>query len=281
MKKLALVGMVVLLAACSRVNTGYVGVEVNQYGSDRGVQKNVLGPGRYFTGWNTTIYEYPTFTQNYSYTKDVNEGRAIDESITFQVKGGTPVNADFGINYHIEGPAAPFVFQKYHKDMEDITSGPLRNLVRDCLNDVAGEMTFEDIAGDIPAFMTKVNNLLKKRALDNGVTVELLSNLGKFRWPDQIQASINASLQAKLDAVTSQNQLQKTNADNAKRIANADAELQIAQKEAQATEIKGQALARNPQILSQMWIEKWDGHQPVYQAGSNSSTLTQLPNVSK
>jgi regulator of protease activity HflC (stomatin/prohibitin superfamily) len=281
MKKLFLVIAVLFLAACSKVQTGYVGVEVNQYGSDRGVQQQTLGPGSYFTGWNTTIYEYPTFTQNYAYTASMNEGKKIDESITFQAKGGIAINADFGINYHVDATNVPVVFQKYHKDMEDITDGPLRNLVRDSLNDVAGEMSFEDIANDIPAFMAKVNKLLKDRAMANGITIESLSDIGKFRWPDAIQNSINAAQQAKLDAITSQNQLQHTQAENAKRISNADADLQIAQKSAQATAIRAEALSKNPEVLQQMWIEKWDGHLPQYQIGGNSASLIQLPNVGK
>jgi regulator of protease activity HflC (stomatin/prohibitin superfamily) len=280
-RKFAIAGILLALAACSKVQTGYVGVEVNQYGSDRGVQNNVLGPGSYFTGWNTSIYEYPTFTQNYAYTKSMNEGKAADESITFQAKGGIAINADFGINYHVDSANVPTVFQKYHKDMEDITDGPLHNLVRDSLNDVAGEMSFEDIANNIPDFMTKVNTLLKTRAAANGITVESLSDIGKFRWPDAIQNSINAAQQAKLDAITSQNQLQHTQAEAAKRVAESDADLKVAANDAQATILRGAALAKNPEILQQMWIEKWNGQLPTYQLGGGSSSLIQLPSAGK
>lgn len=277
MKKLLFVLLILTLGACSKVETGYVGVEVNQYGSDRGVQKQVLGPGRYYTGWNTTIYEYPTFTENFVYSKAPTEGHPADESITFQAKGGIAINADFGINYHIDPDNAPVVFQKYHKDLEGITDGPLRNMVRDSLNDVAGEMSFEDIANDIPGFMNKVNVMLKQRAALNGITIESLSDVGKFRWPEAIQNSINAAQQAKLDAVTSQNQLQHTQAEAAKRIANAEADLKIAQTQAQATQVRAEALKANPEILQQMWIEKWDGHLPQNQFGGNASMMIPIP----
>jgi len=165
--------------------------------------------------------------------------------------------------------------------MEDITAGPLHNLLRDSLNDTAGELTFEDIANDIPAFMVKVNNLVKQRALANGVTVESVSDIGRFRWPDAIQNSINAAQQAKLDAITSQNQLQHTQAEAAKRVAESDANLKIAANDAQATILRGQALAKNPEILQQMWIEKWNGQQPIYQLGNGTSTQIQLPKLDK
>jgi regulator of protease activity HflC (stomatin/prohibitin superfamily) len=279
MKKLLLIALVFMLGACTRVGAGFVGVQVDNYGSDRGVQNKVLGPGSYFTGWNTTVYEYPTFTENYVYSKAPEEGHPADESITFQAKGGVAINADFGIAYHINPDNAPLVFQKYHKDLNGITDGPLRNLIRDSLNEVAGGMSFEDISNNIPEFMTKVNQELSKRAAPNGLSVELLSNVGAFRWPEAIQASINAQQQAKMDAITSQNQLQKTQADAAKRIANSDADLKIATNEAQATAIRGQALAKNPEVLQQMWIEKWNGQLPVYQLGGGSSTQIQLPAI--
>lgn len=278
MKKLLLISSVLALAACSKVETGFVGVQVDMYGSDRGVQAKVLTPGRYFTGWNTTVYEYPTFTENYVYSKAPEEGHPVDESITFQAKGGAVINADFGIAYHISPDNAPLVFQKYHKDLDGITMGPLRNLIRDSLNDVAGEMTFEDISNDIPKFMTKVNLELVKRATPNGLSVELLSNVGAFRWPNSIQDSINAQQKAKSDAITSQNELQKTQADNAKRIANADAEVQIAQKDAEATAIRGAAQAKTPEFLiQQAWIQRWDGRLPVNVYGDPSKLMFTVP----
>jgi regulator of protease activity HflC (stomatin/prohibitin superfamily) len=157
--------------------------------------------------------------------------------------------------------------------------GPLRNLIRDSLNEVAGQASFEEISNDIPGFMVKVNTELAKRAAPNGLSVELLSNVGAFRWPPQIQTSINAQLQAKMDAITSQNQLQKTQADAAQRVANSDADLKIAANEAQATVIRGQALAKNPEILQQMWIEKWDGKLPQNQIGSSGSMFMQIPSL--
>lgn len=280
MKKLLLIAVVMLFSACTKITSGNVGVEVDQYGSDRGVQSKVVGPGTYYSGWNTTYYEYPTYTTNYVYSKSAAEGKAADESITFQAKGGVAINADFGLAYHIDADQAPVVFQKYHKGLDEITDGPLRNLVRDSLNQVSGEMTFEDISGDIPAYMAKVNIELKKRAAVNGIDIELLSNVGAFRWPDSIQAGINAQQQAKIDAITSTNQLQKTNADNAKRVANSETELTIATNEAKATAIRGEALAKNPEILQQMWVEKWNGQLPVYQMGG-ASTQIQIPGMGK
>lgn len=64
------------LAGCGqRVKPGYVGIPVSQYGSNAGVQTQVLGVGSYYEPIGTTIYEYPVFTNTYTYSKSANEGQ--------------------------------------------------------------------------------------------------------------------------------------------------------------------------------------------------------------
>lgn len=48
-----------------------------------------------------------------------------------------------------------------------------------------------------------------------------------------------------------------------------------AQAEAQSVKLKEQSLS--PLMIQQMWIDKWDGALPYYQAGSNTSMMMQMP----
>ncbi|QGU61730.1 serine protease [Shigella boydii] len=50
------------LVGCDRVEPGNVGIKVNKLGDDKGVGE-VVGVGRYWTGWNTEVYIFPTFKQ--------------------------------------------------------------------------------------------------------------------------------------------------------------------------------------------------------------------------
>ncbi|MBO7801083.1 prohibitin family protein, partial [Burkholderia pseudomallei] len=82
-----------LAAGCDNVPAGYVGVKVQRYGDDRGVNVEVKGPGRYFNGPNVDMFIFPTFTQSYVWDK----ADKSDESFTFQTVEGLSVNTDIGV----------------------------------------------------------------------------------------------------------------------------------------------------------------------------------------
>ena len=42
---------------------------------------------------------------------------------------------------------------------------------------------------------------------------------------------------------------------------------------AQALKIKGQAIARSPQIIAKEWIDKWDGVLPQFMMGEGSEKI--------
>lgn len=265
---------ITLFAACTRVPVGYVGIKVNKYGSDSGVQNEVLGPGGpYITGWNTDIYTFPTFTQNYTWTSSTHEGRALDESINFQSQEGTNINADFGITYHITKDNVPLIFQKYRLGINEITDIYLRNMVRDSLVEIAGSMTLDQISSDKAKFMAQVNQLLITKAAASGISVEQLSSIGNFRYPPQIVAAMNSKMAAIQKAIQIQNEVAQTKAEAEKRVVNSQADVTVAQNEAQATMLRGAALAKNPEVLTQMWIDKWHGDMPQYLAGGMNAIL--------
>src|SRR5882672_2764198 len=270
MNKLALSLLsVALLAACTKVPVGYVGVKVNKYGSDSGVQNQVIQPGSTFQGWNTQVFLFPTFTQNYTWTASLDEGKAKNESIDFQSQEGTNVNADFGITYHISEANVPTIFQKYRQGMDEITDVYLRNMVRDSLVEVAGSMTLDQISSDRAKFMAQVNQSLKTKASVVGISVEKLSSIGSFRYPPQIVVAMNAKMAAVQRGTQLENELVQTKAEAAKRVVNSQADVTVAQNEAQATELRGAALAKNPEVLTQMWIDKWNGVQSQYSMGNS------------
>jgi len=131
MKKLMIIGLILTLASCSRVPAGYVGIKVFLLGGDKGVDTQELTPGRYWIGINEELHIFPTFTQNYVWTKDVDEGSLNDESFKFQTIEGMTVGADVGISYAIEPTKVTTIFQKYRRGIDEITDIYLRNMVRD------------------------------------------------------------------------------------------------------------------------------------------------------
>jgi regulator of protease activity HflC (stomatin/prohibitin superfamily) len=268
MKKIISVLSVVLalfyLSGCDNVKAGYVGVKVEKYGDTRGVKSEVLGPGRYWTGINTDIFEFPTFSQNEIWAKKGEK----DESITFQSREGTSINADFGMTYHIKRESVPLVFEKYRRGVDEISDIFLRNIVRDSLNDIASRKTLDELMNEKVEFMDAVNKDVIARAGASGITVESVATVGEFRWPPQIIAAMNAKMTATQEAMRVENEVRRTKAEAEKDIVKAEASVRVARAEAQAVELRGQALAKNPQVLQQMAIEKWDGKLPQVSGGA-------------
>lgn len=261
---LALLPVMFLAAGCDNVPAGYVGVQVEKYGDDRGVNVEVKGPGRYFNGPNTDMFEFPTFTQSYVW----GQGER-DESFTFQTVEGLSVNTDVGISYSIPRENVVKVFQKYRRGVEEITGIYLRAMVRDALNLAGAGMQVEDVYGKgKAALQQRVEDDVKSRAAQVGIAVEKVYFVNQMRLPNQVMNSINSKIAATQIAQQKENELRAAEADAAKQIA-------IAKGEAEALEIKARALRENQNILQQMAIEKWDGKLPQYM-GNGSVPFVQI-----
>eukprot|EP01033_Poteriospumella_lacustris_P022906 gene22906-17305_t len=117
MKKTMIIAVSALaLAGCGQVQPGHVGIRVNQFGTNAGVSNEALGVGTYFTPFGTTIYEYPVFTNTYTYSRSPNEGQAVNEEFNFQDRNGLGLSADIAVSYSVNTQLAPKLFQKYRTD---------------------------------------------------------------------------------------------------------------------------------------------------------------------
>ena len=254
-KKLALVALLPLaVVGCSKVPAGTVGVKVDLYGSDKGVQNETVGPGYYYTGWNQQIYLFPTFLQNHTWTA------ADGEDITFQTSEGLSVSADVGITYQILPDNVAKVFQEYRMGVDEITASFLRNYVRDAMNQVASTMTVEQIVGNgKQSFIDQVNAIVVQEAAAKGIQVDKVSLVGTFILPDSVTASINAKIQASQNAITVQNQVATATAEAQKTIIQAKAQ-------AEANDIVAKSLS--PELIQNKAIDKWDGTLPQVTGGA-------------
>lgn len=264
-----MLGVVFLMTGCDNVPAGHVGVQVEKYGDDRGVNVEVKSPGRYFNGPNVDMFLFPTFTQSHVW-----DSNKVDESFTFQTIEGLSVNTDLGISYFIAPENAAKVFQKYRKGVEEITSIYLRAMVRDALNIAGASVAVEDAYGKGKAALQQaVEDDVRRRAAEVGVTVEKVYFVNQMRLPEAVMRSINGKIAATQIAQQKENELRAAEADAAKAIA-------LARGEAEAARIRGEALRANPQILEQMAIEKWDGKLPQV-LGNKATPFINLKDHSK
>src|SRR5205814_2348566 len=124
-------------------------IRVRLAGSDRGVQDMPVVMGWVFYNPLTEqIVIFPTSVQNIVWTQSANEGRTVDESITFSSSEGVNANADIGLSFHIEPTLAPKLYSRFRlNDMLLLADGYMRNTVREAFNDVASRLPVQEIYG--------------------------------------------------------------------------------------------------------------------------------------
>lgn len=254
-----------LYVACNltRVPAGYRGVIVNLYGSDKGVSEQSAGVGRYYLGWNREMYLFPTFLQNYSWTDA--------QAIAMQTSEGLSIRTSAGITYKIGQDNVVKVFQKYRLGIEEITNTFLHNQVRDAMNEVASTMTVEAIYGSgKEKFITRVNEIVKKEAADNGIEVDKIYLVGSFELPANVVDSINTKIQASQNAMRVENEVATSRAEAQKTLVEAEAnakQIMIkAESQAKANRILAESLT--PEFVQYQAILRWDGKLPTTSASN-------------
>ena len=245
------VGGVYAVANLETVPAGYVGVKVNLYGSEKGVQNEELGVGRYLLTWNEQCYLFPTFNQLHTYSVP----------FTFQTSDAMAVNAKIGVEYQVRPSMATKVFQTYRKGVEEITEVNLRQNVSDALIKYASLMDVNELTAN------------GKTKLLEHVTEELRHQLEDIEYPPQVRESINAKIEATQRAMLRENEVAQSKAEAEKaRVAaqgEADAQLTKAKAEAESIAIRAKALRDNPQVLTLEAISRWDGKLPTFLGGDS------------
>lgn len=263
--------VVALVAACSKVPAGNVGVKFDLYGGDKGVTGEVVGPGKYWLGWNEEMYLFPTFTQNYVWTAGNDPGSPTNESISFQDKEGTVINADVGISYAVSADKADVIFEKYRRGVDEITDVYLRNMVRDTINSETATMDAADIYGaGKEKLMERVTERVREQVKDIGLEVEKIYWIGAMRLPTNIVNAINLKIEATQKAQQRENELQTATAqaqiDRTKAQGEADAVLIAAKAQAEANRLLSQSVTQT--LVDYKALERWDGKLPTMTGGA-------------
>ena len=262
---LVLAAIMVLGSACSKVPAGNVGVKVYLLGGSKGVESEQLGVGRYWIGFNEELYLFPTFTQNNVWTKSKDEGSPTDESISFQTVEGMSVNADVGISYAVKPEKVSDIFQKYRKQLDEITDVYLRNMVRDAFVSIASTKPVEDVYGAGKAkLLAEVEEHVRKQCGDLFV-IERIYLVGDLRLPPQVTTALNLKIQATQQAQQKENEIRSAKADAEKKIAEAEGNarsiLVVAESQAKANKVLAESLTA--EFVQYQALKQWNGVLPL------------------
>ena len=270
-KVLAVAVLAAMSTACSKVPAGNVGVKAYLLGGNKGVDTEILTPGRYWIGINEELYLFPTFTQNYTWTKSPHEGRPVDESLSFQTVEGLSVNADLGISYSFNPEKISAIFQKYRKGVDEITDIYLRNMVRDALVTAGSTRPIETVYGKGKGdLIVEVEKIVRDQVGPLGINVEKIYWIGDLRLPANVVNALNAKIAATQMAQQRENEVAQAKAEADKQVAvargEADSTLLKAKAQAEANELLERSLT--PALVQYRAIEQWDGKLPSVNGGA-------------
>ena len=257
--------MLALTAGCTKVPNGFVDVKVNMLGSDKGVQADAVGPGRYWLTPNEEIFQFPTFTQNFNLGV-----------VTFQTQDGLKVSAPVGVSLYAKPDSAPILFKTFRKGMNEIVEINAAQVIRNQFNTQASLVKVDSVYGKGKAdFLKGVESSVRMYFERYGIVVDSLYLTGDIVLPPTVTAALNAKVESTQKAEQRANEVAQTiaEADKAREQAKgeADAITTRAIAEAESLNIRGEAMRKNPGVVELNAIEKWNGVLPVYMTGGTAT----------
>lgn len=267
---IAAILLLISVNSCEIINAGHVGVKVNMYGSDKGVQ-NVTA----VTGWvfynpiTTKVYEFPTYIQH----KEYSETEDGDASFTVNTKDGSEFRVAPILNYSVNPQKAPEIFAKYRRTLPELENGFLKTSIYDAFRLATNKYTAEELISNRAKFEVEVRRLLEAQIVKEGFIVnQFTSNL---EYPTSFKNAINAKNNAVQAALTAENQVKTAEAQAKIKVARAqgDAEAMLTKAKAEAEANRMKQTTLTPMLLQQLWIEKWNGKLPTTQLGAGANVM--------
>jgi regulator of protease activity HflC (stomatin/prohibitin superfamily) len=249
--------LIFLFMSCERIDAGHVGVKVNQYGDNKGVDDVVAVTGMvFYNPFTTKVYEFPTFIQHKEYVGD--------NSFIVNSKDGSEFAVSPIMNYSVQREKVPSIFAKYRRPLEDIEEGFLKTAVYDAFRLATNKYTADELISNRAVFEVEVRRLLDGQLLKEGFIInQFTSNLV---YPETFKKSIEAKNNAVQAALRAENEVKTAEAQAKIKVAtaegNAQALLTSAKAEAEANRMKQQTLT--PLLIQLEYVQKWDGKLPVY-----------------
>lgn len=245
------------------IDAGNVGIKINLYGSDRGVDNITIVTGRvWYNSWTTKIVEFPTYTQSVDY-----------EPFVVTTKDAAEFKVDPKLNYHVNSQMVPQIYRQYRKPLGEIEQQFMRNTIYDAYRIVANSFSSDSVMSNRERFEDRIQTILTKNLSKDGFIYDQLTSA--ITPPESLRQMIdekNASIQARLKA---ENQAKQADAEAKVKLATAQGEAQAllvkAKAEAEANRLRQSSLT--PMLIQQQWIQKWNGTLPTTQAGANTSLM--------
>lgn len=252
---LSLGWLVIILFGCfTNIKANTVGIVYNPF--KNGVQNYTLGQGYKAKSPFTKVYKISTEVKELTFNE-----------ISVQTSDSQYVKAIIKAQIQIDNTKAFEYFSKYRdKDLEDI-SGILSATIQKQLENITTQYNIMEVLGENRTeIVDKSLELIQEELLKDGIKV-LRITLVDTDAGEKIENAIAGEAIAKKEAETAEYKKQKAQLEG-------EAKVIEAQKEKEANELINKTLTK--EILTEKYIEKWDGKLPETYAGNDVLSIFNL-----
>ena len=258
---IAIVVSLVNPVTMERIDTGYVGIKVDNIGDSKGNSRIEYTRGWvFYNSWLSRIYEFPVHQQHIDY-----------EENTVITKGGFQATIKPSFNYAINPGNVDNMFQNLRVGVKEMEQGWLKNAIISSVNDVANLFTVDSIFNHRAEFEAAIIAECNKRVSKWFTVSQLRTNITP---PPAITKSIEEKTKAVQDAqaayqrklvaeAVAQEKMAIARGDSAKAVITAAGQ-------ARSNQLLQQSLT--PELVQKMWIDKWTGNVPTTILGGTTSS---------
>ena len=202
-------------------------------------------------------------------TRESVNDKAVNNGIQAKTKGDIKFTVNLACTAQIdEANAARFLYRYNNKALAEIMDDEVKTKITSAVVGECAKYNQNELSSNTEAIMEKVSENVIPYFEERGITITALGLTGDFVYSDSVQKSIDQRFQAEKEAES-----QKIK--NQQEVANAEAEVKIAQMEAQAILEKQSVMdaeIRLKELENQKaWVEKWNGSVPQVVTGSDSN----------
>lgn len=198
----------------------------------------------------------------------INDG-AVNDGIQAKTKDDIKFTVNLACTAQIdEANAARFLYRYNNKALAEIMDDEVKTKITSAVVGECAKYNQNELSSNTETIMEKVSENVIPYFEERGITITALGLTGDFVYSDSVQKSIDQRFQAEKEAESQEIK-------NQQEVANAEAEVKIAQMEAQAILEKQSVMdaeIRLKELENQKaWVEKWDGSVPQVVTGSDSN----------
>lgn len=262
------IGFIAFFAFSVRIEPAEVGILVDMYGSDKGVELEVIGTGRTFYNSIThDVITYPAYIQ-----------QGVYEDVKFQDIDGLTLDVDIAIDYKFVPENIPALYMEYRKSARDITRNYFPIWIKNAMVEQSATMQVDKIYGeDKEEFRQNVLAQLREEFETKGIYIDNIYFAREIGIPSEVRSRISDKIEATQIAQQKQNELAAVVAEANKRIAEEEgkAKSRIIESDSRAEANRILNASLSPQILrfkelelQKDSIDKWNGVLPYVTSDS-------------